>query len=72
MAPTELTSRTPSGRPPLVKPGMTGLWPAGREHLSEAELAAVDVRYAEAWSPVLDARILVRTVRSALRSRVPS
>src|SRR5204862_8321111 len=54
----------------LVKPGITGLWqmwgrgPADDEDEDEAE--GVDLLYVEDWSPALDARILLRTLRTAI------
>jgi exopolysaccharide production protein ExoY len=50
-----------------VRPGLTGLWQcSGRNSLSYAERIALDVRYVERQSVVLDARILVKTVRAIL------
>jgi lipopolysaccharide/colanic/teichoic acid biosynthesis glycosyltransferase len=51
----------------LVKPGITGLWHVG-EPSSDGATSGLDLRYVAEWTPVLDARILVRTVRAALSS----
>jgi lipopolysaccharide/colanic/teichoic acid biosynthesis glycosyltransferase len=52
----------------LVKPGITGLWQMwGREPAEdEPEAEGVDLLYVEDWSPALDARILLRTLRTAI------
>lgn len=50
----------------LVKPGITGLWQLWGREPSEDEADGVDLRYVEDWSPALDARILLRTLRSAI------
>jgi lipopolysaccharide/colanic/teichoic acid biosynthesis glycosyltransferase len=47
----------------LVKPGLTGLW-----QLDGDAADAADVDYATRWTPVLDARILARTLRAVFRS----
>jgi exopolysaccharide biosynthesis polyprenyl glycosylphosphotransferase len=48
----------------LVKPGMTGLWQvSGRSDLPWADAVKVDLYYVDNWSPVLDASILLRTLR---------
>jgi len=48
----------------LVKPGMTGLWQvSGRSDLPWVEAVKVDLYYVDNWSPVLDASILLRTLR---------
>ncbi|GAB3179028.1 hypothetical protein GCM10027060_06080 [Nesterenkonia halophila] len=50
-----------------VRPGMTGLWQvSGRSRLSWEQACELDVYYAHNWSPVLDAAILLRTVRAVL------
>ena len=50
----------------LVKPGITGLWQLpGWDGFGE-ENDGADLVYVRNWSPVLDARILVRTVRAAI------
>lgn len=48
-----------------VRPGMTGLWQvSGRSDLSWEESLKLDLRYVDNWSPVVDAWILMRTVRA--------
>jgi lipopolysaccharide/colanic/teichoic acid biosynthesis glycosyltransferase len=43
-------------------PGMTGLWQvSGRNHLSMPDMLALDLRYVERRSMLLDLRILLRT-----------
>lgn len=50
-----------------VRPGMTGLWQvSGRSNLGWQKAQELDVFYAHNWSPVLDAAIIVRTVRAVL------
>ncbi|MCU1628602.1 MAG: UDP-phosphate galactose phosphotransferase [Pseudonocardia sp.] len=47
----------------LVKPGMTGLWQvSGRSDLGWDESIALDATYVDSWSPLLDAKILAKTV----------
>ena len=58
--------RTTHRRNLLVKPGITGLWQLWGREPSEDEAEGVDLRYVEDWSPALDARILLRTLRSAI------
>ena len=53
----------------LVKPGITGLWQLWGREPSAVEADGVDLRYVEDWSPALDARILLRTLRTAMVSR---
>jgi lipopolysaccharide/colanic/teichoic acid biosynthesis glycosyltransferase len=46
-----------------VKPGLTCLWQvSGRNHLTFEEWMALDLKYIDNWSPLLDAKILLRTV----------
>lgn len=50
-----------------VKPGLTGLWQvSGRSNLSWDESVKLDLRYVEEWSPLLDVKILLRTVPAVL------
>ena len=50
----------------LVKPGITGLWQLRGQDGSGVEADGLDLRYVQEWSPGLDARILLRTVRAAI------
>ena len=55
----------------LVKPGITGLCQVGgsaSDDPSEFAAPGLDLRYVTHWTPALDARILVKTVRAALSS----
>jgi exopolysaccharide biosynthesis polyprenyl glycosylphosphotransferase len=46
-----------------VPPGITGLWQvSGRSHLSFEEACLLDIYYIENWSPLLDIKILLRTI----------
>ena len=46
-----------------MRPGMTGLWQvSGRSNLSYDTRVDLDVRYAREWSPLLDTKILFKTV----------
>lgn len=50
-----------------VKPGLTGLWQvSGRSNLSFDEMVALDVRYWQQWSPLLDLTILLKTPKTVL------
>lgn len=50
-----------------VKPGITGLWQVhGRSRIKFDEMVRLDLKYAEAWSPWLDIRILLRTPRAVV------
>jgi lipopolysaccharide/colanic/teichoic acid biosynthesis glycosyltransferase len=47
-----------------VRPGLTGLWQvSGRSRVSYAKRVRMDERYVQDWSLVLDAKILLRTVK---------
>ncbi len=51
----------------LVRPGLTGLWQvSGRSDLDPVESARLDAYYVEHWSPMMDARILLKTVKVVL------
>jgi lipopolysaccharide/colanic/teichoic acid biosynthesis glycosyltransferase len=51
----------------LVTPGLTGLWQVnGRSTLGFDEMVRLDLYYAEHWSPWLDLKIVLRTVRAVL------
>ncbi len=48
-----------------VKPGITGLWQVnGRCRIGFDEMVRLDLRYAKAWSPWFDLKILLRTPRA--------
>ena len=48
-----------------VKPGITGLWQVnGRSRIGFDEMVRLDLRYAKAWSPWFDLKILLRTPRA--------
>jgi Undecaprenyl-phosphate galactose phosphotransferase WbaP len=50
-----------------VRPGLTGLWQvSGRNKLTYQQRVALDVDYIRRWSPWLDIKILLRTVRVVL------
>ncbi|MDT7579237.1 MAG: hypothetical protein QOK35_501 [Pseudonocardiales bacterium] len=53
----------------LVKPGITGLWHLWGREPSEVEDDGMDLRYVEDWSPALDVRILLRTLRTVMVGR---
>jgi lipopolysaccharide/colanic/teichoic acid biosynthesis glycosyltransferase/GGDEF domain-containing protein len=45
-----------------VKPGITGLWQVhGRSKTTFNEMVRLDLQYSRTWSPLLDAKILLRT-----------
>ena len=46
-----------------VLPGMTGLWQvSGRSDLTFDEMVLLDIYYIENWSPLLDIRVLFKTI----------
>ena len=46
-----------------VKPGITCLWQvSGRNKLSFDEWMKLDLKYIDSWSPLLDFKILAKTV----------
>jgi len=50
-----------------VPPGITGLWQvSGRSDLTFDEMVLLDIYYIENWSPLLDLRILLKTVPTML------
>jgi lipopolysaccharide/colanic/teichoic acid biosynthesis glycosyltransferase len=62
----ELFSREQRRRHACV-PGITGLWQvSGRNHLSMPDMLALDLRYVEHRSMLLDLQILIRTPRAVL------
>ncbi|HVG30801.1 MAG TPA: sugar transferase [Pyrinomonadaceae bacterium] len=51
-----------------MKPGLTGLWQvSGRNRLSFDEMVRLDLFYIENWSPLLDLKIILRTLPVMLR-----
>ncbi len=51
-----------------VKPGITGLWQVnGRSSVGFDEWVALDTRYIEDWSLLLDLKIMARTVSAVLK-----
>jgi lipopolysaccharide/colanic/teichoic acid biosynthesis glycosyltransferase len=51
-----------------VKPGVTGLWQVtGRSTVDFDAMVRLDLKYAIAWSPWLDIKILLRTPRAVIR-----
>jgi lipopolysaccharide/colanic/teichoic acid biosynthesis glycosyltransferase len=68
--PSEVPSHRADRRRLLVKPGLTGLWPVGGlHHPGDAEDPGLALRYVQHWSPALDVRILVSSVRVALHGK---
>jgi lipopolysaccharide/colanic/teichoic acid biosynthesis glycosyltransferase len=50
-----------------VKPGITGMWQVnGRNRVKFDDMVRLDLRYAKAWSPWLDIKILMHTPRAVL------
>ena len=50
-----------------VSPGITGLWQvSGRNRLTFDEMVLLDIYYVENWSPLLDLRIMFKTVPTIL------
>jgi Undecaprenyl-phosphate galactose phosphotransferase WbaP len=48
----------------LTRPGLTGLWQvSGRNDTTYRRRVELDVRYVRHWSPLLDLKLLLRTVR---------
>ena len=54
-----------------VVPGITGLWQvSGRNEITDFdEWIELDLRYARSWSPLLDAKILLKTVVVVVRAQ---
>ncbi len=53
-----------------VSPGITGLWQvSGRSQLTFDEMCLLDIYYLENWSPLLDLKIALKTIPSALAGR---
>lgn len=54
----------------LVRPGITGLWQvSGRSDLSPTESLELDATYVRDWTPMMDLRLLLRTVKVVLTRR---
>lgn len=50
-----------------VKPGITGLWQvSGRSNISGAEAIRLDIDYVDNWSPALDTKIALSTLRAVI------
>ncbi|MCO1658084.1 sugar transferase [Pseudonocardia humida] len=69
--PTEATRYTAEmRRRHQVKPGLTGLWQvSGRSNLSWDESVALDLRYVDDWSLLMDIRIAAKTFGAVMASR---
>ncbi|HBY99304.1 MAG TPA: undecaprenyl-phosphate glucose phosphotransferase [Chloroflexi bacterium] len=53
-----------------VAPGLTGLWQtSGRSDVTFDEMCLMDIYYAEQWSPMLDATIVLKTIPTVLFGR---
>jgi lipopolysaccharide/colanic/teichoic acid biosynthesis glycosyltransferase len=49
------------------KPGITGLWQVhGRSRTTFDEMVRLDLRYSKNWTPLLDAKILLKTPRAVV------
>jgi lipopolysaccharide/colanic/teichoic acid biosynthesis glycosyltransferase len=54
----------------LMVPGMSGLWQvSGRNDLSYERRVSIDAEYFATWSPLLDMRILWRTIPAVVKCR---
>ena len=54
----------------LVRPGITGMWQvSGRSDLCFEDAVELDSAYVAEWSPLLDLKILVKTVSVVIRCR---
>jgi exopolysaccharide biosynthesis polyprenyl glycosylphosphotransferase len=53
-----------------MKPGMTGLWQiSGRNELDFRRWMELDLEYIDSWTPLLDLKILVKTIPAVLSGR---
>jgi exopolysaccharide biosynthesis polyprenyl glycosylphosphotransferase len=53
-----------------VAPGLTGLWQtSGRSDITFDEMCLLDIYYAEQWTPMLDAAIVLKTIPTVLFGR---
>ena len=68
--PGEADGHRDSQRRLLVKPGITGLHPLDGVREPSSEVTGLDLTYVKRWSPALDVRILLQTLRTALRDKV--
>lgn len=52
-----------------IKPGITGMWQvSGRSEITDfEEVVKLDTQYIREWSPALDIKILLKTVKAVLR-----
>jgi lipopolysaccharide/colanic/teichoic acid biosynthesis glycosyltransferase len=54
----------------VTKPGLTGLWQvSGRSKVGGEERVRLDEQYIDGWSPLLDVRVLIRTIPAVLTAR---
>ena len=54
----------------VSRPGITGLWQvSGRSNLAFADWVSLDLKYIDTWSPMLDLKILLKTVPAVLSGR---
>ena len=53
-----------------IKPGITGMWQAsGRSDITDfEEVVKLDTEYIENWSIGLDVKILLKTIKSVVKS----
>lgn len=50
-----------------VSPGISGMWQvSGRSDVGFDEMVLLDIYYIENWSPLLDLRIILKTIPVAL------
>ena len=53
-----------------MSPGITGLWQvSGRNDLDFDRWLALDLKYIDTWSPMLDLKILLKTVPAVLSGK---
>jgi lipopolysaccharide/colanic/teichoic acid biosynthesis glycosyltransferase len=53
-----------------MKPGLTCLWQvSGRSELDFDRWMALDLKYIDTWSPMLDLKILLKTVPAVLSGK---
>jgi exopolysaccharide biosynthesis polyprenyl glycosylphosphotransferase len=66
--PSEVDEYQPWHRRRLeVSPGITGLWQvSGRSDLTFDEMVLLDIYYIENWSPLIDLRILLKTIPTVI------